>query len=197
MCCLPPTYFRCLRSLHAHVDVRRSKIERHIPGRTAPRCRERWTGSLAPTLNRLPWGQKEIQDLGTLVTSMGKPLHCVHFQSGSGSGMMCWGTGVDVAAAGSRKWSELAVALGTGRTDAQCRKQWQTLQNQRQRAEAAAEAAAAGRAIMPAGATQANAGACGETIGTRGSVSDDVESVGLQPHPPSWTAASIGDETGP
>jgi hypothetical protein len=90
-----------------------SKVARHVPGRTDPQCRERWTGALDPSLNRMPWSEQEKNDLRALMTSMG----------------------VDVAAAGSRKWSEVAIALDTGRTDSQVRKQWKQLEHKRQKAE--------------------------------------------------------------
>ena len=94
--------------------------------------------------------------------------------------MNSFATGVDTAAAGSRNWAAVANALGTGRTDAQCRKQWETLQNQRQRAEEArkrAEEAAATQTVLPASATRAIADER-NTNSVAGSVAGDGESVG-------------------
>ncbi len=192
-----PTRFRCLRCFRAHVHVHRSKVARHVPRRNGPQCRDHWTSSLDPSLNFLPWGQKENRDLTTLVMSMGAFLTRLdlHFCEVPAVWVTrkddCCGTGVDVAPAGSRKWSEVANALGTGRTDAQVRKQWKTLQNQRQRASAAVT----GRAIVPARVSQANAGARGERTGPRGRVGDSAESVGPQRH--TEVATSFGDEAGP
>ena len=38
-----------------------SKVARHVPGRTDPQCRERWTGKLDPTLNNSEWTEEESQ----------------------------------------------------------------------------------------------------------------------------------------
>ena len=103
--------------------------------------------------------------------------------------MILCAAGVDVAAVGSRNWAAVANALGTGRTNAQCRKQWETLQSQRQRAEEArkqaeeearkqAEEAAAARTLLPASATRAIAD---ERNRVSKNVAGDGESVGQPP----------------
>ena len=59
---------------------------------------------------------------------------------------------MDVAAAGSKKWAEVANTLGTRRTDAQCKRQWETAMIKQQRAEEKARA----RQATTASQTQAH-----------------------------------------
>lgn len=87
-----------VEAVRRHGTSRWSTIQTMVPGRTDVQCRERWTNILDPSLQQGPWTPAEDKILIDLVRRHGQG-----------------------------RWSAVAAAMPTSRTDNQVKKKKQTV----------------------------------------------------------------------
>lgn len=131
-------------ALAASPDFKWAEIARSLPGRSPLQCRQRWTNSLDPSINKAAWSQEEDAQLHALHTQHGDSWSTICKEIPGRTSQQCryrWVAALDPSlnlgawsanedetlsalhAAHGNAWSRIAKAMH-GRTDLQCRYRW-------------------------------------------------------------------------